>query len=401
MTTTTDKPKLITRTMSLPVLRPLNGEWPALWKQLHSAWRGSTGVANWIISAIYAADRAACTGPIEKLPPLSDTLGKLNTYRMATAKWPELPTNAISALDRMCRRKYLGKNADGRQVRWACMTGLQSVPSFRYPAPYPMAAGKWRFAWGRGGEPIVKVLLDRSEERWELQLKSGSGFRRQLAGLRRAMELDSIATLSLSMRNKRLMANISIGLPPEEAAGLEGDLVVRTVPDSLLVACAAGSDRREWFYHGDQLRKWVAEHSRRLGRLSDDRKAERVLGAAAVRVQEQVSDRQHRRLDTATHQIAAAVVGYALRRRLARIVLDDSERAFLPAFCWHQVSERIRNVAAARGVAIVTAEALRKLKHRDQAALELAAVERSLIALIAQPPEEVPDAADSSVDKTE
>lgn len=404
MTTTLDTPaksdKLVTRTMSLPVLRPLNGEWPALWTQLHAAWRDATGAANWILSAIYAADRAACTGPIEKLPPFSETVGKLNTYRLATVKFPSLPTNSISAIDRMCRRRYLGKNSQGRQVRWACMTGLQAVPTFRYPAPYPMASHKWRLDWGRGGEPIVKVLLDRGQERWELQLKTGEGFRRQVAALRRAVELGSIASLSLSMRHNRLMANIALGLPPETVDGAEGDLVVRTVPDSLLVACAAGSDRREWWYHGDQLRKWVAEHRRRLGRLSDDRKAERVLGAAAVRVQEQVSDRQHRRLDTATHQIAASVVGYARRRGLARIVLDDSERAFLPAFCWHQVAERIHHAAAAGGVVLVTAAALRKLKHRDQAALELAAVERSLLALAAQPPEEVSDVQDHSVDQT-
>ena len=71
-------------------------------------------------------------------------MGKINTYRIATALLPHMPTGTVSAIDRQVRRRYTGKNSRGHRVRWSAMVGMQSLPSFRSPYPYPCRAQDWR-----------------------------------------------------------------------------------------------------------------------------------------------------------------------------------------------------------------------------------------------------------------
>jgi hypothetical protein len=133
-----------------------------------------------------------------------------------------------------------------------------------------------------------------------------------------------------------------------------GVLRVRSDADALLVA-ANVKDERLWCYHADQIRRWVAEHRRMLQHWADDSKFEqRPVPSFAARRQ-QASLRYHRRMNTASDQAAASLVGYAERRKFAAITYDDTERGFCPDFVWSRLKQRIKSLCDERGVEFTTA----------------------------------------------
>ena len=106
---------------------------------------------------------------------------------------------------------------------------------------------------------------------------------------------------------------------------------MRTDSERMIVALNA-KDEKLWEYHGDHVRRWSAQHLALLQRWSDDSKAEhRPVPPFAERRQAAAVKYRHR-MQSAAHEIAAMVAGYAARRKFATVRYDDSVTDFCPQF---------------------------------------------------------------------
>lgn len=353
------------RVISLPILKPADGRsWDELGRLLRETWRDAARAANYIISALYAADQAAKQSgdDIPKMP-------KQNTYALVRRLLPDLPVNTVSAIDRETRRRYAGKNSKGQGVRWSAMVGAASLPSFREPFPFPVKAGDWRAELGDNDNPIVWVTLKRdpvggkgrvSPYRVALMLKSSGGHRRAAALFRQIVNGELKARTLKIVAAKREgrsvpMVAIAYDQPCEEPGEVKGKLCVRTDDRSLLVAAPSGDAdaQRIWWYHADHGRRWQHEHARRMQRLADDYKHEPRRVRHEVEHRRELWVRKHAdRMDTLCHQCAARLVGFASRRRVAEIELDMSERGFASSFPYFKLKELIGQKCERAGITL-------------------------------------------------
>jgi hypothetical protein len=143
-------------------------------------------------------------------------------------------------------------------------------------------------------------------------------------------------------------------LPRENTGGVNANgatLQVFSAADCLLIAVNSKEDRI-WRYNGDHLKRWCAEHVRQLQRWSEDAKYEnRPVPSFASR--RDASVRKFRaRLDSATHEIAAQLAGYAERRRYAAVSYDDRERTYCEQFPYSELRRKLAEKLDQRGICL-------------------------------------------------
>ena len=126
-------------------------------------------------------------------------------------------------------------------------------------------------------------------------------------------------------------------------------LIVRSMPDSLLVALNV-KEEKLWTYNADHVVRWQVEHRRRLQRFSEDAKSEQRPVPSFVQLREKLVERQRDRMRTTIQQIAASLVGYAIRRRFASIRYNDTDHSFCDQFPWFLLRERIRTDCDEAGI---------------------------------------------------
>lgn len=125
-----------------------------------------------------------------------------------------------------------------------------------------------------------------------------------------------------------VLVKMAAWLPREEDNGLRADvLTVRTAKDCLLIAVNA-KDGEIWRYNGDHLRRWAGEHRKQLQRWSEDQKYEQRPVATFAHRREAAVRKFRDRMNSATHEIAAQLAGYAARRHFAKVRYDVSAEKF-------------------------------------------------------------------------
>jgi hypothetical protein len=199
--------------------------------------------------------------------------------------------------------------------------------------------------------PVVSVRI--ADSRLRVRLKGGPRFRRQRDAIEHMVNGDATrGELALYQQGTDIMCKIVAWLPrPENFRRDEraGTLRIRTDAKSLIVA-ADGKDERVWVYHGDHIRRWSAEHRTQLQRWSDDEKAEhRPAPPFAARRQAAAVKYRHR-MDSACHQISAAIAGYACRRKYAAVRYDDVVQEFCDGFPWFRLRALIAEKLDAAGL---------------------------------------------------
>jgi hypothetical protein len=263
----------------------------------------------------------------EKMPPMP----QVYLYPEARQRFPELPSQAVASLEHACRQRY---KAMRYEVVWTCAA---SLPAFRYPTPFPVSAQGWQAAL-EGEAPVVSLRI--GDRRLRLRLKSGDQFRRQYQAFR--LIAGGVAVrgeASILGQGAALMMKLVTWLPRSQAEDAEersGTLYVVTRRDCLLVAVNA-KDERLWTYNGDHLRRWQAEHAHQLQRWSQDRKFELGKPPAFAARRDSAVLKYHNRMDSACHEIAAQLAGYAARRRFAAVNLDDREHGFCRQLPWSRL----------------------------------------------------------------
>lgn len=350
--------RFVLRAITLPVASPRVGgtqdevreAWRGFREALRLAWGACARVSNWATRELAKSEPA----PGDKLGPLPCVY----LYPGARLVAPEIAPTSTTALLRSVEQKY-------RKRRFAAVQrNAESLPSYRAPAPLPVHVQAWSASWGEGGVPLVSVRL--GDARWTLRLRGGHEYARQLGAFRALVAGEAypceLALLARPVqasdhrpgvelrapgggrrKPNRVMAKLVLWLPRREVGPREGVLFVRTTGDALWTYHVGEEEPR--FLHADHVRRWIAEHRRRLDRASDDLKHEKRWPADVRRRQVEAREpwlaRHHRRLDSFTHEATAMLAGYAARRGVARVVYDDRERTYVVSFPWAQLRERL------------------------------------------------------------
>lgn len=336
-------------------------DWESLRAQLKASFGAARSLANWAYSALLSQEPPR--------DPLAEKMPKRpNVYLYGIARdhcpfWGHLPATVANAVLRQVESDYA---ADRYEVVW---TGARSTRSYRYPVPLPIPEANWTFGkdddgyFARlsitSGQPItIRLATRRHQARILDQLLATPIIR----GSCKVIESRSYADRDTNARangngstfSSRVRLMISYyaarrSLP----APLEGEWRVSTGPESLLVAVNA-DDGEVWRYHADHAKRIAcrhADHLSRLGRLSDDRKAEtrnpKREAKPRVAMLDARSERDRNRLRSACHEISAQLVAAATRRKIATITYTDKDHSFCESFPWAMLRSMVEQKARA------------------------------------------------------
>jgi hypothetical protein len=346
--------RYVVRTIAMPVIEPIGATWQEFRAALAEAWAQVTAAANWMVTELYARDIRRQGQP--KMPPMP----RVYLYPEARRLFPALAPLTVASLEHTTQSLY---RAARYHVIW---TGAQSLPTYRYPLPLPVHNQLWRATMIQD-RPMVRVRI--GGRWWDLRLKGGPRYHRQLAAYAQILSGEAVAgELALYRRrahegpifarpngNQRapyaIACKMVAWLPraPQEGAGLpSGILHVQTANDALLVA--VDTHDVMWRYHADHLRRWTAEFRTRRQHFAEDRKAEEGPTPSFVDRRTAVALKYQRRMQSAVREAAAHVVGYARRRRCGCLRYDDAVKAFCPDFPFAALRERLRAQCEAVGV---------------------------------------------------
>jgi hypothetical protein len=391
--------RFVRRAVALPVSGPADATWPELRAALHTTFGETTRCANWLVTQFYARDRQR--EPHDARLP---AMPRVYLYPEARRLFPSLASQTLASLEQQVLARY-------RAARLALVwRHAVSLPTYRYPTPLPLPARMWTLEC-RDQRWHLSVRI--GDRRWSLRLRQGPGMRRQLDVLRQiaAGHVEAgEATLyeihahsgdhrSASASDRRLMVKIAVWLahPARERDHFERDgvehhdsegsnrdmtammsggagrairitssnvprvLIVQTAADAFLSAHVQGAANDAcWRLHGDQVRRWIAQGTRRrerlhqdLARMEPDRRGRCSDGLAdAQRLQ---AARLQRRLHDWTHQATAQLVAWARQHGVSTIVWDDTDHGYLPAFPWHRFQTTLIDKAAMAGIGVTLA----------------------------------------------
>jgi hypothetical protein len=345
------------RAVALPILAAEGMEWPALESLLNDVWRRSTRLANWAMTTAYLADKppsSVDTG-LAKAPKLY-LYGELRSYS-DRAEWDGL-TQSASCLLHAVEQKYLSSR---REILW----GKGSLPSFRFPFPFPVHNASWTPAFGPDRRPKVTVALPGG--RVTLALRVGPELRRQVRAFAELVaDPDRRGELSVYRRGgpgkRRFMVKIVGYFRKEEARTVARTLLVRTDPAALWVAEVVGDGgaegRAPWKLNADHVRRWVARHKAYLRRIAEDTKHEKrwsrdvrrnIDKSRAIRCA-----KQHDRLGTWNHTATKMLADFAARQRVDAVIYDDQDRSYIPeGYDWSDLQTKLLDKLARLGIALV------------------------------------------------
>jgi hypothetical protein len=343
------------RSIALPVVEPVGEDWTVFREALKDGWTEATAAANWMMTELYARD--VRRNGEEKMPRMA----RVYLYPEARLRFPRLASQTVASIENHVQASY---RMARYELIWTCSV---SLPVHRFPLPLPVHNQSWEAAT-IADRPVVRVRL--GERWWSLRLKGGPRFKTQTEAYRQIVSGEAVrgelALYRIRAKDGKLaarpngdqkvkytvIAKMVAWFPRSEPgrAHLATDsLKVVTATDALLVALNA-RDERVWRYHGDHLRRWVAEHRRMLGRLADDQKAEQRPAPAFADRRSAAAVKYRNRMSSAIREIAAQLVGYAARRGFGVLEYDDSVTGFFPEFPYAALRGQILNKCEAAGL---------------------------------------------------
>jgi hypothetical protein len=334
--------RFLLRTISVPVVSPVSCTWEELRASLKLMWAQTTQCSNWMMTGCYVRD------VVDRSKEKMSGMPYLYLYPEARSLFPDLPPQSVAAIEQAVQRKY---RALRYKVKW---TRQISLPSFRYPTPYPVPVQSWNPSAGTDGEPLVTIRV--ADVHHTLRLKGGAQFHRQHAAFAKLTSGDAIyGELAIYQKGDALMVKIAAWLPRtrERTYTLSGTLHVATGDDMLLSAHVNGD---LWRYHGNQLRRWAAEHRKRLQCWSDDSKFEHRPVPAFAERRADAATKYHNRMHSACHEISRCIAGYAERRQVAVVEYDDRARGWCPEFPYAELKRLLAEKLNESGIRISSPE---------------------------------------------
>lgn len=313
-------------------------DWRQLRDALHEAWTRSTEATNWALRRLLTNDVQRDPGEAKcpKMPAI---------YLYGERDWSGWSQSAAAVL-RATEAKY---RSCRYEVVW---TGSRQLPSMRFPQPYPVHNAAWRLTEGPDGGVSFGCLLPTG--RIAVRLKGGHRYRRQLAGLRHLIEHPELrGEASIYKRGNDIVVKLVGWFPRDKQRDATGTMYVLTDKESFLVGLNA-RDERLWIIHGDRAREWSRRYYAGLQRWRDDQKYE--MRHPKRQQRKTAEDQQKRtrkfrnRINTFVDESAAQIVNHAKRRRLAKIVYNDSETGYYRDFPWYRLRDAIQTRCHQAGI---------------------------------------------------
>lgn len=326
----------ILRALTFPIAEPLLGSWKELDSALREMWAQTTAASNWIITQCYVRDvrRKDEYAKLPAMPPLY-------LYPELRILFPALPPQSIVSLEQAMQRKYRAKRYE---ILW---TSSSSLPNMRYPQPFPLHNQSWSVAFDDQNRPVLTARI--GDKRWDLRLKSGARYWRQIAGLRRMEQRGELAIYRA--HDGAILCKLVGWLRREPSTERSSTLSVRTADDGLLIAIDQ-KENRVWAENMGHLPGLIAQHAKRMYRFGQDQKAEQRPVASFAHRREQLSRKHAMRMNSVVQEAAAHLANFARRRRIATVLYDDSKR-WLDLFPYFALEERIKANLDERGIAFV------------------------------------------------
>ena len=326
--------KYILRAIAIPVANPLDADWEEVWQACRVSWALTTNASNWMMRELAKKDASRLGS--ERLP----NMPTVSLYSEATKAFPDLPPQTVIALEHAVQLKYRAKRLD----MWKSAT---SLPTFRYPVPFPVYNQSWHGTL-EDGLPIVSVRIGNADRpngkgRFTMRLRGGHQFRRQIERFREIARGEAQqGEMAIYTKGTTLMVKMVAWFPKHEAVEkkTENLLYVRTLPDALLVAVNA-KDETLWKYNGDQVRRWSVEHSRLIQRLAEDSKAEQRPIPTFSKRREAAVIKYRDRMQNTCHEISASLVSYTRNRHFAGIRYDDKDKTFCETFPYFRLKQML------------------------------------------------------------
>lgn len=352
--------KYVARAVVIPIT---TDDWEGLRAALKPAFVAARSIANWAYSELLKTEPPR--------DPAATKLAKreypyLYGLRATCPAWSFLPATSAGAVLSDAEKQY---KADRFDLIWF---GSRSARNYRDPYPIPFTAAGWRLVRDDeeyhasiplvGGRVTVKLITDKHAAKI-LDTLIGSDL---LRGSCKLVEQRHFGASGKNGRNpgngarfqSRLKLMISYYQPVEKRE-IDGEMIVKTQADSLLTAVVDG--QRIWTYNADHAKNICERHARymsRLVRLSDDRKFEtrrpRREAKPRLAAYQRDSDKDHDRLRSLLHEVSAHVVNFATRRRVARMVWDDTCHSFCESFPWAMLRTMVEQKARAKGIEVIS-----------------------------------------------
>jgi len=349
----------VVRAVTFP-FTPLDGDWKAVQPRLNYAWGLSTRAVNWAIAELYLVDQLVTERNGAKIGPMP-SLQPGGLYALFVRSHPDAAAWAgakrqLSTVLNHATMKYAAKRLDvlGR--------GFASLPSFRFPYPYPVHNQSWFPYFGTDNVPCVSVQLPQAAEtsgttgaRVHLRLRGGPKMRRQLARFRQLLTAKR-GEMALYKRGRHTLAKL-IGHFPLQAPqhGEERVMLVHTDPTALWVVELPQGQPRIW--NQEHIRALVERHRIWRQRLSEDMKAEKRMPRPnkkhMLQALEDRCRKQNDRLETFCHEMSKQLAGLAARQAVSQVLYDDRNKSWLPLFPWARLRTLLQYKLAERGIALV------------------------------------------------
>lgn len=336
--------RYVVRAICIPIASPEeSGKGsPEAWKQLRDslkeAWTRSTEAANWALRRLLVNDVTRQPGDTKcpKMPKI---------YLYGERDWTGWSQSAAAVL-RTVESNYRSKRY---QVIW---TGGTSLPKVRYPYPYPVHNAGWNLIENPDGGLFFEARLP--DGRVSVRLKGGSQFRRQLAGARHLIANPHLrGEASMYQRGSTIFVKMVGWFPKRVDKEADGTMFVRTSAESFLVGLNA-KDERLWIINGDRARVWIVRNANALQRWREDQKYERRRPQRENRKtaedMQAATLKNRNRLSSFIDESAAQVVNHARRRRLNKIVFDDSCGDYFRDFQWYRLAALLEQKCNAVGI---------------------------------------------------
>ena len=364
------KAKFFLRAITFAVSGPLKkSDWPELREALQQSWAMGTQLCNWASTELAKADVVRAPNMV-KLPPFDAPY----LYPEARRLFPALASQTVVALLNTVQRKY---NAARYERIWLGRAALQS---YKYPVPVPVPGAGYQCDMLKRGEdevPVVRVRI--GDRRWTLLLRGGPEWRRQLNDFLLIVNGEG-EQVEGAIGRQVVTASAHRGGFSEKAAGggqaQFNRLMFKVVawlpraPDTLKkkrkavqLTLATGADyfwkatldgQAPWIIHADHVRRWVVSHAGRLDHLSEDQKFETRRSRRARRPlnehRQKVATKQHHRLETWCHTVAALFMQWCVRRKVTRVQYDDADKGFLKDFPWHNLKTLLKDKLNVAGI---------------------------------------------------
>lgn len=340
----------VCRAITFP-FTPHSLEWKELDPLLSRAWGMSTHLANWAMSELFLADQLTLDRTVERLGPMPN----LYLYGLFSRSYPRRQewqgaAAAANCIFRSVQKKYAAKRLD---IVWR---GSSSLPSFRFPYPFPVHNQNWSAVYGKGNVPLVTLSLPGG--RVVLRLRGGAEMRRQLAGFRQIIQGAKTGEAAIYRKNRHAMIKLVAHFPIRENQEATNTLLVRTDPNAFWVAEMEGTHPRVW--NQDHIKDLVTRHRVWLQRVSEDTKREKRVPRPMRRHIDQAREDRCRkmndRLTTFCHEMSKQLVEFAVRQKVSSILYDDACKDWIESFPWSRLEAMLEYKCKDRGIKFVSAK---------------------------------------------